>query len=379
VAKLPAFDPVTGKMDWAVVLFIFSFIIVVVWGLVQVIVAVLLDNFISATMNEKTELALERQRKRKIASHALDPLLERISDTYANSSDLSKKIETLYRVLEKEDKQALDFQSIRTGLGQLDLKPTLHFAKEDFDALTEDGEYCDSKGELSLEDFQLVMRRELFDYTQRQLADALAMQHSRPDVLALLASSKMMLMQREANDFSMKKKRQRYFGEDEITLSLPTGSDHNQEGHQIHNQIASQQQLNRLEGRMDELAKGHQEVNQKIDALSRGVQSMHMLLIGMTIPRPPESGRDGAHHYFAATADDYTRSPPDTMDICTEGDGSSHDLGYEDTKPDASTSINGASSTLSWVQQQVIRAGVPPPTEFSTRGNPHWHDSKLGY
>mmetsp|Transcript_30470 Transcript_30470/g.72147 ORF Transcript_30470/g.72147 Transcript_30470/m.72147 type:complete len:423 (+) Transcript_30470:195-1463(+) len=49
---LPGFDE-EGKVDFGVVIFMFSFVIIVIWTLVQVVVAVLLDNFIAATMAEK--------------------------------------------------------------------------------------------------------------------------------------------------------------------------------------------------------------------------------------------------------------------------------------------------------------------------------------
>ena len=40
-------DPETGQVDWLVGAYVFSYIVLVNWTLLQVTVAVLLDNFVS--------------------------------------------------------------------------------------------------------------------------------------------------------------------------------------------------------------------------------------------------------------------------------------------------------------------------------------------
>ena len=47
VDEMVVVDPETGQVDWFVVTYVFSYIVLVDWTLLQVTVAVLPDNFVS--------------------------------------------------------------------------------------------------------------------------------------------------------------------------------------------------------------------------------------------------------------------------------------------------------------------------------------------
>mmetsp|Transcript_52361 Transcript_52361/g.109235 ORF Transcript_52361/g.109235 Transcript_52361/m.109235 type:complete len:514 (-) Transcript_52361:54-1595(-) len=89
-----------GGLSMPDVCFVFSFIVIINWILLQVSVAVLLDKFITATADMEAE---ERGKevdelKRKEPSNTLDPLLQALTRDYIDEDDLSNRLKTLFRV-----------------------------------------------------------------------------------------------------------------------------------------------------------------------------------------------------------------------------------------------------------------------------------------
>ncbi len=70
--------------------------------LLQVSVAVLLDNFIGAStrmdIDEKLEQAEQRQREQQM-KNPLEPLLLKLAREFSDSQDLSDRLRCLYEVL----------------------------------------------------------------------------------------------------------------------------------------------------------------------------------------------------------------------------------------------------------------------------------------
>jgi len=192
---LPGFDA-EGKVDFGVVIFMFSFVIIVIWTLVQVVVAVLLDNFIAATLAEKQTKALERQKKNRAVTHALDPLLESLCGTYDCTTDLSKRIFQVFLICDSEDQGYLTFDLMREGFRKLDLKPQVHLSREDYDSITE-GFLEHAEGHVHVELFQKIFRRQINLYVQRTVADAVAMANAGPETAAMLSALKLILLSDE--------------------------------------------------------------------------------------------------------------------------------------------------------------------------------------
>ncbi len=69
IDSLPALGP-DGETEWKPALFVCSFIVVSVWVVLQVSVAVLLDNFVTVSMrmenDEKERAALERKASSRV-------------------------------------------------------------------------------------------------------------------------------------------------------------------------------------------------------------------------------------------------------------------------------------------------------------------------
>ena len=111
-------DPVTGDLPIipgdsdsdlvspVPVIFVFSFMLFVNWVLLQVTVAVLLDNFIQAGAREEKEAwsdnINEWQNLHNI-QNPLDPLLKKLITGYVDEADLVVKLETLFKRLDESD------------------------------------------------------------------------------------------------------------------------------------------------------------------------------------------------------------------------------------------------------------------------------------
>jgi voltage-gated sodium channel len=88
-----------GTVDWPTAAFVMSFVIVVNWTLLQVSVAVLLDNFISETAREKKEiqdLQMEELRAKDNMGNVLDPLIKIIATEYIDDRDLSEFVRRMF-------------------------------------------------------------------------------------------------------------------------------------------------------------------------------------------------------------------------------------------------------------------------------------------
>ena len=97
---LPMMDA-DGTVDWRVTAFVVTYVIVTNWTLLQVCVAILLDNFIKASM--ETRKAAETAQmsdaiSRTLFFNALDPLLESIMASHTDDADLSARLQQLFKV-----------------------------------------------------------------------------------------------------------------------------------------------------------------------------------------------------------------------------------------------------------------------------------------
>ncbi len=100
IDSLPTLGP-DGNLEWKSALFICSFIVSSVWVVLQVSVAVLLDNFVTVSMRMENEDKESASREKKAARHfqnPLEPLIAKLANEYTNNANLSAKIRTLFQV-----------------------------------------------------------------------------------------------------------------------------------------------------------------------------------------------------------------------------------------------------------------------------------------
>ncbi len=101
IDTLPTLAP-DGDLEWKPALYVCSFIVISVWIVLQVSVAVLLDNFVSVSMrmeaNEKKRSAMEKKAARQF-QNPLEPLIRKLANDYVDNASLSTKLESLFQVL----------------------------------------------------------------------------------------------------------------------------------------------------------------------------------------------------------------------------------------------------------------------------------------
>ena len=161
----------TVPEDLLVVFFFVSFIVIVVWTMLPVVVAILLENFTNATRVE--ELASERKKMARSGldkmQHTLDPIFEVLSH-YNTDLDLSQKIYNLFQVMVADDDQSrVNFKVMSSGLRRKKWLQRIHMSQEDFDSFTCHGFYT-TDGWLTAIQFEQAMRTQLKRYVQRQVA-----------------------------------------------------------------------------------------------------------------------------------------------------------------------------------------------------------------
>ncbi|KAJ1494251.1 hypothetical protein T484DRAFT_1766485 [Baffinella frigidus] len=107
-------------LDGGVVLFFGTFIVVVAWTLLQVVVAVLLDNFTTAANEEKERDARQKSDSdgRVPSVFAIDSLLAVLAH-FDTAKDLNDRITCLFEVLDTDDNNSLSYSELSTGLKKI--------------------------------------------------------------------------------------------------------------------------------------------------------------------------------------------------------------------------------------------------------------------
>jgi len=109
------------RLAWVAMFFV-SYMLVVGTVLVQIVVAVLLDEFMNCVAKEKEEMkaakdAAENAHKRPIPGQ-LDPLLETMLD-YTTTEDLNDKIDFCFSKLDFSENGAVSLQEFNEGLKRM--------------------------------------------------------------------------------------------------------------------------------------------------------------------------------------------------------------------------------------------------------------------
>ena len=124
-----------GHVDPLVVGFFVSYILLAGYFLLNIIVAVLLDEFVRSVESERSEiakaLAIEKAKGTQQYQGALDPVLTLLF-RYDTSVDLTEKINGLYEFLDWEGTESLTYFKFVTRIGSLISLPRMHIAREDW-------------------------------------------------------------------------------------------------------------------------------------------------------------------------------------------------------------------------------------------------------
>jgi len=160
ISEVPEADE-EGNVNWGVGLYVMSFILICNWTLLQVSVAVLLDNFVNETARAKDEkhvLFMEHKRSKDSIGNVLDPLLRMLSMEYIDERDLSLQLSLLYQLLcsmtGETHARLLTKEQFCDAMSRLKLEAPMHLSKLDYDTLTD-------LPQITVHDFIFIMRSQV--------------------------------------------------------------------------------------------------------------------------------------------------------------------------------------------------------------------------
>ena len=133
----------------------------------QVSVAVLLDNFVNASAKDEAEAELRRieeAKNYKEIRNPLEPLLIRLIKGYVDDADLTRRLGTLYHILDSDGSGGLSADEFCSAMKKLGAQ--IHVSRSDFCFITDNGALCDANGAIGEAEFQNIMRRQIRLYTQ---------------------------------------------------------------------------------------------------------------------------------------------------------------------------------------------------------------------
>ncbi len=169
----------TGKceFDATVATFFLSYILIVVIVVANVVLAVLIEEFLLAASKEKYERFMETHTSDGSASQyfsPIDPLLQYFAASY-DSHELSGRIEEVFGLIDADRNGDLNFGEMRDGLYSLNLSPRIKITEEDWQIITLDGLLASDENTLSLDQFEHVIRNQITLYVQRMACKTMAM------------------------------------------------------------------------------------------------------------------------------------------------------------------------------------------------------------
>jgi hypothetical protein len=171
------YDADTGhcNFDAGVAIFFLSYILIVVTVVLNVVLAVLLDEFLKAQDQQKNELLIQSHYTEGALLHfsgVLDPFLKYLSE-FHNSNEMPMRVEEAFNFLDYNNTGFVDFMKLKVGLERLNLHPKVKLLEEDWRDITNDGELCGDNHTLTSQQFFEVMRNQVTLYVQRRASKSL--------------------------------------------------------------------------------------------------------------------------------------------------------------------------------------------------------------
>ena len=161
-------QPVPVKM------FFVCFIFVVVYVLIPVFVAAILDGYRSASyVQTQTD---QKQSRRRIAvteetdiRMSIDSVLHSLI-SFTTLKQLNDKLDILFDVIDTDESDSLSYEEIKSGFLKVSGGTFGELTMEEFETINKGGEYLDDAGQMDRQNFKLAMTEQLRIYVQRKLA-----------------------------------------------------------------------------------------------------------------------------------------------------------------------------------------------------------------
>jgi hypothetical protein len=186
-----------GTVDPGVLIYLFVSVLVLLWVALQVVLAVLLDNFIAATAHEDNVMRkgeLLEANAANLNTGGLEPLLMEMLKLFDTSEQLGRGIKKLFHHIDYNNTGTIDFEKMHQGVKKLETSPQIIMSREDWKILTGDGANCNENGEMNIAHFEFMMRSQVKSYVQRNLTDIAAMHEEEIEQHIVLTSLRLLLM-----------------------------------------------------------------------------------------------------------------------------------------------------------------------------------------
>lgn len=208
-----------------IMVFFLSFIIIVAWCMLPAVLALLVENFIDASMKEEERAAqdLVQDSHTNQVSRVLDPLLETLA-YFETPGDLKRRTHDLFSALDVEAKGLIGYTELCNGLRRLQVLPGFQLSRDDYEAITEGGTRSNASGEMNIEAFHMVMKKQLRLFVQRQASSSMAVGKNNT-MNAVLSLLKIMMLSTDCLEDAAEldaKEEERYMGE--VTSGPPGGT-----------------------------------------------------------------------------------------------------------------------------------------------------------
>ena len=159
--------------------FFVSFVLIVGIVLFNVVVAVLLDEFLTTVSEAKREMAMAKIETKASKSGLidewskdgpLDPLINGLL-MVAREDDLLQRIRRIYQRMDSDGSDGLTLEELNDGLKQFEFgaQRKVWLSHEDFDYLTEHGKFLNADGEMTCAGFEQMVVTQMRLYTNKKI------------------------------------------------------------------------------------------------------------------------------------------------------------------------------------------------------------------
>jgi len=183
------------SIDFGVLGYLIALVFVLVWIMLQVVVATLLDNFVAATTRAFQTESMERldaAESMNIDTGGLEPLLGEIIKLFDTSDQLSRGFKKIFHKLDFDRTGRVDYAKMREGMKKIHTKRQIQLSEEDYNILVENGKMCFEDATINVSQFDRIMRKQLKMHVQRDLTDVMAMYDEMVEMRTLLASHRIL-------------------------------------------------------------------------------------------------------------------------------------------------------------------------------------------
>jgi len=196
-ADLPFLYEDTKTVNYLVLFYVMLFTIFMIWISLQVVLAILLENFVTAQTRDKgmdDRANLELRARENVADGGLDSLMKEMLRVFDTSHDMAKGITRIFLFLDTDESGAISYTEFYMGMKKLHAKPHVEVSDFDWDILTHDYTLLDERKCLNMASFHRLMRRQLKNYVQRHVTDVMTMSEDVVGVSWTLGALRMVLL-----------------------------------------------------------------------------------------------------------------------------------------------------------------------------------------